>query len=218
MSKRDAIRAHYDHRFSPEKANHEILDWASAASQQRRFEVLVENVDLAGMKLLDVGCGLGDLLALLQRQGIEVDYTGVDILQRMIDHCRKRFDTGRFLQADIFSSEAFEPGQFDLVFTSGAFNLDLGNNLDFLPVAIDRLLELSRRYVVFNLLHARWPKPEPGYFFYDPQFVLRHLARRKLAVRLIDDYLPNDFTVICRKRQKAEPGTGNQEPGKQQAI
>jgi SAM-dependent methyltransferase len=205
MSKRDAIRAHYDHRFSPERANHEILDWASAASQHRRFEVLVDNVDLAGMKVLDVGCGLGDLLAMLQRRNIEVDYTGVDILQKMIDRCRERFGTGRFLQADIFSREAFGAGQFDLVFTSGAFNLDLGNNLDFLPVAIDRLLELSRQYVVFNLLHARWTKPEPGYFFYDPEFVLRQLARHKLAVRLIDDYLPNDFTVICRKRQEAEP-------------
>jgi hypothetical protein len=59
--------------------------------------------------------------------------------------------------------------------------------------------------VVFNLLHARWPKPEPGYFFYDPQFVLRQLARHKLAVRLIDDYLPNDFTVICLK--KAQGGS-----------
>lgn len=200
MSKRDSIQAHYGHRFSPEKANHEVLDWASAASQRRRFEVLADNVDLRGLSILDVGCGLGDLLAFLQERGIEVEFTGVDILRQMVDHCRDRFDTGRFCQADIFSNDAFAPGEFDLVFVSGAFNLDLGNNLEFLPTAIARLMELSRRYVAFNLLHARWPDREPGYFFYDPDFVLKQLAGHDVEVKLIDDYLPNDFTVICQKK------------------
>ena len=202
MSKRDAIRAHYYPRLSPEKPPHEVLDWASAESQQRRFEVLADNVDLRGLKLLDVGCGLGDLLAFCRQRGIDVDYTGVDILQRMIDHCRKRFDTGTFVKADIFSDDAFGPGQFDLAFVSGAFNLDLGNNLDFLPIALGRLLELSRRYVVLNLLHARWPSREEGYFFYEPDFVLKQVARYDCEVTLLEDYLPNDFTVICRKRPR----------------
>jgi len=207
MSKRDKIQAHYYPRFSPEKLPHEVLDWASEESQRRRFEVLAENVDLRGMKLLDVGCGLGDLLAFLQERSIRVDYTGVDILQRMVEHCRKRFDIGRFVQADIFSDDAFGPGEFDLVFTSGAFNLDLGNNLEFLPAAIERLLQLSRDYVAFNLLHARSSDREPGYFFYDPQYVLTQLARHDVDVRLLEDYLPNDFTVICRKRRITKPGT-----------
>lgn len=203
MDKRDAIHAHYDHRFSAENANHKVLDWASAASQRRRFEVLSENVDLRGLSILDVGCGLGDLLVFLQQSGIEVQFTGVDILEKMVEHCRKRFDSGRFIQADIFSDDVFSPGEFDLVFVSGAFNLDLGNNLEFLPKAIARLMELSRRYVAFNLLHARWPEREPGYFFYEPDFVLKQLAGYNAEVKLIDDYLPNDFTVVCEKKTDA---------------
>jgi len=200
MDKRDAIHAHYDHRFSEENANHKVLDWASAASQRRRFEVLSENVDLRGLSILDVGCGLGDLLMFLQQSSIEVQFTGVDILDKMVEHCRERFDCGRFVQADIFSDDIFSPGEFDLVFVSGAFNLDLGNNLEFLPIAIVRLMELSRRYVAFNLLHARWPEREPGYFFYEPDFVLKQLAAHNVEVKLIDDYLPNDFTVVCEKK------------------
>jgi len=200
MSKRDAIEAHYNRRFRAKNANHEVLDWASAARQRRRFEVLTDNVDLRGLSILDVGCGLGDLLAFLQQRGIEVEFTGVDILERMVEHCRRRFDTGRFLKADIFADDAFANGEFDLVFVSGAFNLDLGNNLEFLPTAIGRLMKLSRQYVAFNLLHARWPDHEPGYFFYEPDFVLKQLAGHDVDVKLIDDYLPNDFTVICRKK------------------
>lgn len=200
MSKRDAIQGHYYPRLSAEKLPHEMLDWASAESQQKRFEVLAENVELGGRKLLDVGCGLGDLLAYLRRRGIETDYTGVDLLQQMVDRCRERFDGGTFVRADVFAEDAFAPGAFDVVFVSGAFNLDLGNNLSFLPAALARLIELSRDCVVVNLLHARWPGREEGYFFYEPAFVLAQLARHAVDVTLLEDYLPNDFTVIVRKR------------------
>jgi SAM-dependent methyltransferase len=196
----DAIRAHYEPRMLPERPSHEVLDWASAASQQARFEVLYREVPLAGRSLLDVGCGLGDLAGFLRKRSLEVDYTGVDLLGRMVESCRQRFPDGRFLQADIFNDDQFPPGSFDVVFTSGIFNLDLGNNLAFLPVAVRRLLDLSRQHTVFNLLHVRAPQKQAGYFFYDPGVVLAFLAGEPCEIRLIDDYLPNDFTVICRKK------------------
>jgi SAM-dependent methyltransferase len=195
-----AIRAHYEPRMLPQRPSHEVLDWASAASQEARFEVLYREVPLAGRSLLDVGCGLGDLAGFLRRRNLTVDYTGVDLLARMIESCRQRFPDGRFLQADIFNDDQFPPNSFDVVFTSGIFNLDLGNNLAFLPVAVRRLLALSRRHTVFNLLHARSPQKQAGYFFYDPNAVLSFLAGEHCEIRIIDDYLPNDFTVICRKR------------------
>ena len=86
-----------------------------------------------------------------------------------------------------------------MVFTSGVFNLDLGNNLEFLPGAVRRLLGLAREVVAFNLLHVRSPAKEDDYFFYDPKDVLAMLRDHPCEVSLIDDYLPNDFTVICRK-------------------
>ena len=53
--------------------------------------------------------------------------------------------------------------------------------------------------VVFNCLHARSRDREDGYFFSDPADVLPLVHGPGHDVRLIDDYLPNDFTVICRK-------------------
>ena len=87
-----------------------------------------------------------------------------------------------------------------MVFCSGVFNLNLGNRLAFLERAIRRLLELSREYVVFNLLHVRSEIKEDRYFFYDPKDVLSFLVDEPCEIRLIEDYLPNDFTIICRNR------------------
>lgn len=198
--KRDEIRRHYEHRITPDRANFDVLDWASADSQHRRFDVLIRHVLLDGRTLLDVGCGLGDLYAVLRERGIPVDYTGVDILEPMVRTCRERYGEGRFLRADVFGGEPV-PGQpFDVVFTSGVFNLNLGNNLQFLPAAVHRLLELTRSHLVFNLLHARQKTDDERYFFYRPREVLEFLEDEPCEVRILDDYLPNDFTVICRKR------------------
>jgi len=196
-----AIRAHYNHRISPDRPNYDVLDWASEGSQQARFEVLADNVDLEGLALLDVGCGLGDLLAYLESRNLRLEYTGVDLLEEMVQAARQRHPHGRFVCADVFSNDnPFAQESFDVVFCSGIFNLNLGNNEQFLAAALGRLMELSRDYTVFNLLHARQLQQDATYAYYHPSAVRTMLDALPCSYRLIDDYLPNDFTVVCRRQ------------------
>ena len=200
MSKRHEIRAHYEPRIVPGRANYDVLDWASQQSQLARFEVLVANVDLAGKSLLDVGCGLGDLWGFLKDRDIRVAYTGVDLVEKMVAAARDRHGDGHFECGDVFAEDMFKPGGFDVVFGSGIFNLDLGNNAEFLPGAIARLLELAGEYLVFNLLHKHAAREAGPYFYFDPKQVRAILADLPCRSRIIDHYLPNDFTVICHSR------------------
>jgi SAM-dependent methyltransferase len=195
-----SIASHYERRIVGHRENHDILDWADAETQHKRFEVLAEAVALEGKKLLDVGSGLGDLLAFLKRQGITVDYTGIDIVEKMTKAAKERQPDGRFLVGDIFADDLFEPETFDVVFCSGTFNLNLGNNLEFLPKAVGRMLELTRKHLVFNLLHKRMADDTERYFYCDPAEVLVLLKPLGCEMEILDAYLPNDFTVICRKR------------------
>lgn len=203
MSQKRRIRAHYEPRIRPERANYDVLDWANAKSQEARFAVLVGNVELSGKTLLDLGCGLGDLWAYLNRRRIDVEYTGVDILAEMVAAAAIRNRGARFLCGDVFGSPPFDPGRFDVVFCSGALNLNLGNNMEFLPRAMDGMLQIARETVVFNLLHARAAFRDDRYFSHEPGDVLKAIASKPCSAEVLDDYLPNDFTVICRKT--AEP-------------
>jgi len=199
MSKERDIRVHYEHRITEDRPNYDVLDWASAESQITRFVVLAENVDLAGKSLLDVGCGLGDLLAFCKKLGIEADYTGVDLLETMVRAAQERHPDGRFIQADIFRSDPFDERKFDVVFCSGALNLNLGNNREFLPVAVSRMLWFSRRHVVLNLLRKQPGFHDRTYFCHDPDDVRELLRPLPCEIRILQDYLPNDFTIFCRK-------------------
>lgn len=198
-SPKDAIRAHYEPRISSSRPHHEILDWASPVSQHARFEVLARNVDLQGRSLLDVGSGMGDLLAFLNGRGLQVDYTGVDIVEKMVEAARRCHPDGTFIHADIFQDNPFPPKSFDVVFCSGALNLNLGNNRDFLPHAIDIFMLMARQCVAFNLLHKRAESDDPRYFYHEPQEVRELLKPYRCKVAIIDNYLPNDFTVLCTK-------------------
>ena len=199
MSRRKAIHRHYEPRIAPGRENFDVLDWGDAESQQRRFQVLVDHVPLAGKTLLDVGCGLGDLWGYLKQLSVPVQYTGVDLIERMIAAAREQHADAEFICADLFADDAPEIGPFDVAFCSGAMNLDLGNNLEFLPRAMRRMLDLASETVVVNLLHVRTPDKYDHCAYYDPADMLTGLADLPCEARIVDDYLPNDFTVICRK-------------------
>jgi SAM-dependent methyltransferase len=206
MAKSQQIRNHYQPRINAGLENYDVVDWASAEAQELRFAVLVDNVPLDGRTLLDVGCGLGDLWAYLKGCGISADYCGVDLLEEMAAAAGSRNPDARFVCGDIFNininmdrdAAVFAPDErFDVVFCSGMLNLELGNNTEFLPAALARMLKLSREHMVVNLLHARNEMRYPHCTYYDPDEVIKILEQMPCKVRLIDDYLPNDFTVIC---------------------
>jgi SAM-dependent methyltransferase len=199
MSRKKIIRAHYERRIEPGRASHDVLDWSDAPAQHARFEVLVRHVALGGKSLLDVGCGLGDLYGFLQGRGIPVDYTGVDLVDKLVRAARRAHPGGRFLCADVFDAHEFRGRRFDVVFCSGAFNLNLGNNREFLPQAAARLMELAGEVAVFNLLHHRTTDRYDHCFYYDPAEVRAALKGLGWRVQIVEDYLPNDFSVICRK-------------------
>ncbi|MCL2700631.1 MAG: class I SAM-dependent methyltransferase [Phycisphaerae bacterium] len=208
-SHRHRIRRHYEPRIEAGRANYDILDWASPQSQRARFEVLARHVDLAGRSLLDIGCGLGDLLGFLRDRRIDMRYTGVDILDKMVAAARDRHPDGLFIHADIFSQDdqphqphqpIFEANSFDVTFCSGAFNLNLDNNAQFLPHAVAEMVRLARHAAVFNLLHHRARQGDETYFYYEPENIPSLVAGLDVTVQIFDDYLHNDFTVICRKK------------------
>lgn len=202
MKKLDIIKTYYDNNMSKGLPEYGILGWESEEAQRLRFDMLLSSVDLDGKKLLDVGCGTGNLLEHINSKGLKVDYTGVDILEKMIDIAAGKKLNGVFMHLDIFKNNIFGSNSFDVVYTSGIFNLNLGNNREFLKNALELFMDISRDAVVFNLLHVGSPDREDKYFYFRPDEVrdmLEPYVDRLSEVRFIEAYLKNDFTVMLRK-------------------
>ena len=199
----DEISSYYK-KFDKEFEDYKRLGWESKDAHMRRFGIFADNVDLHGKKLLDVGCGLGNLYGYLKQKGVEVDYTGVDILEKMIEDSISKYPEAKFLCMDIFKENTFSEGEFDVIYASGIFNLNLGNNLDFLNSALELFFILSKDVVCFNLLHVKSPNREERYFYMSPdkaEEIARNKARYPIDIRILENYLDNDFTVICERKK-----------------
>jgi len=206
IEKTELIKEYYEHRIKNGKEDYQIVGWESPEAQKARFDVLVRNIPFKGKKILDVGCGVGSLLGYLQSENAAGEYTGIDILPGMIEEARKRHPGARFIIGDVLSEKIFPSLSFDIIISSGLFNLNMGDNEGFLSEVFQKFCDLSRSTVALNLLHVRSPDREDKYYYYHPdevkEMILR-IAPDKPEVTIIEEYLPNDFTVICKK---AGPG------------
>jgi len=221
ISRRQRIQQHYEARIDPQRESYEILDWAQRHDQQARFRVLVEgltgrHIDCADGKplplpppwpqrqpldpqtrLLDVGCGLTDLAEFLHSCGMQPEYVGLDITGGILQEARRRYGRRELVMADIFSANPFQAQSFDVVYASGIFNLQLGNNDRFLAQALTTLFAVTRGCLVLNLLHDRCPQKYQHCHYYNPAKVLDIVHQLTAAAWITDHYLENDFTVFA---------------------
>jgi len=203
MNRIDLLKNHYEPRLK-KSDTYMVLDWESREAQYKRFRALTDNINLYGKSVLDIGCGCGDLFGLMKEKQDSPSYTGVDILEKMIGRAAEEYPDARFFCADIFSAdfcveECFGCPSFNVTFTSGIFNLNAGNNLEFLKKAVPVLAGLADEAFVFNLLDPASPDHDEDYFYYEPKMAMELALPFASEIKLIKGYLSNDYTLICLK-------------------
>src|SRR3990172_7567757 len=66
------------------------VGWRSRRNQELRFKALMGIGDLQGLRVLDLGCGLGCLYGFLKASGWNGRYSGIDLLGPMVSKARRR--------------------------------------------------------------------------------------------------------------------------------
>ncbi len=178
--------------------------WSSPQAQIKRFDVMLEMVDLTDQRVVDAGCGIGDFAARLLHRDVQFrSYVGLDGLEGMVQKASERgLERCHFEVADFERHpDVFTKHQPDWTCFSGSLNTFTQRQL---RLVVGAALDQSRCGVVFNVLsnraHQRFPvKVSP--------------ARRMNVVKLLDwtlglssrvqfrqDYLDgHDATFIIEK-------------------
>jgi len=92
------------------------------------------------MRVLDIGCGTGELCRYLRHSGRTAFYTGVDVVRGAIQRAQQTHPEGRFVQADVLTMHLQE--SFDAVVCSGT--LVSGDAIENERVRLRRLVALAR--------------------------------------------------------------------------
>lgn len=176
------------------------LYWSNLSVQETRFAVLAEVGLQAGDRVLDVGCGFGDLAVFLRMRGHDVAYTGIDISPELIAAGRERYPGITLHEGDLLELDP-TPQSFDVVMLSGALNEGLGDGGDYARRVIETMYQSCRRAVAFNLLDARndWIASRPDLQAFEPKAMLDFCQTFAAHCELREGYLDNDFTLFLRR-------------------
>jgi len=180
--------------------SHEATNWGSRKSQYARFDVLTAIGEINDKKILDVGCGLGEMYKYLKDKRKKVNYTGLDLCDEMIASAKTRFSrspNAKFKTADILEMSISQ--KYDYVLASGTFNLNLKNNEKLIRDVITRMYEMSKIGAGISMLSAHADFTEKFYYYYDPADIFKFCLTlcRKVVIR--HDYMPHDFTIFMYK-------------------
>ncbi len=189
-------RRWYEEKVRRYGYDHRGLGFRTRTSQEKRFSALARLGEVHGQRLLDVGCGFGDLLAYHLERGTHPVYTGIDICAPMIARCHQRFSvaSGIFAVADVLE---YQPRvTYDYVVSSGIFGLDAEGARERIRPTLASLFEWCKVGVAVNFLSARTPQKAGNRLYIDPCEALEWAFALTPCVRVDHTYLPNDFTLF----------------------
>lgn len=177
------------------------LNWGSKKSQQTRFQVLAQIASLEGKKILDIGCGLGDLYEWLGIQKINTAYHGVDITPKMVEAATKRFPGVRFEVASVKDISVSQ--LYDFVFASGIFYLVETDPFAHMQQTIATMFSLCKQGIAFNSLSDWAVNKTSGEFYASPTETLNFCKTLSPYVVMRHDYHPADFTIYVYKENQS---------------
>ncbi|MFZ6658084.1 class I SAM-dependent methyltransferase [Undibacterium sp. TJN19] len=196
LTEKATVRAFHRHRLGGTSL--QALGFRGPESQVRRFEALCTWGDFSGCSILDLGCGYGDLKPFLDQRYEDIIYLGVDFLQEFVDGAQASH--GHLPNTQFFHSDFLTAGlpEVDIVIASGSLNYRSENILHPWQM-ITRMWEAAGKGVVFNLLDAKIFGEDEVLCGYDIDEVSAYCKKLDAQTKILNDYLPDDFTVLMRK-------------------
>lgn len=181
--------------FSPQ-----ALGWGKNGRQEIRFSVSARHILTSETSsVLDVGCGFADLYSFLSRHNWKGKYTGVDIVDSLLQSAREKNPSLELMNMDIVSAE--ELGQYDYVVSNGIFNAKLkyNDNYEHINTTLSAMFSHAKIAVICDFMSSYVDFSKEGAWHSDPAKIIEIVKKLTKRFILYYDYMPYEFTVVLFK-------------------
>ena len=193
----DSILNHYIELYEKFGINPASLGWPKGR-QDLRFQIMSQIGNLRNSKILDVGCGFGDLFSFLKLKKFKVNYTGIDINKKFIEIAKSKYPNKRFYVCDIEKRKFKE--KFDWVFAIGTTNRAGSHN--YIESLLKEMFRISRKGIAMDFMSTYVDFKRKGSFHASPERVFKIAKKISRRVVIRHDYLPFEFCVYIYKNNK----------------
>jgi hypothetical protein len=174
------------------------LLWASPATQAARFDAICRLADMDGRRVLDAGCGRGDLMDFLLEREVEPrEYIGIEAVDELAAAAmRKNFAGARIVHGDfVREPRLLEVGAEVIVFSGSLNTVDSAQ----FYLSLRQGWEAAGEVLVFNFLAAAHIASAEWLTWHHAEDVLRFARGLSSKVRTLNDYLDGDCTIAVYK-------------------
>jgi len=192
----DAIIKHYNDLYKIYGQKPGALGWLKGR-QNIRFRVMSEIGKMQNSKILDVGCGFGDL-SLFLKSKYRIKYLGIDINPKFIEIAKQRNLKTRFQVRDIEKRKFNE--KFDWVFAIGTTNK--AGSYEYIENLLSEMLRLAKKGVAMDFMSTYVDFKNSGAFYVSPEKMFKIAKNLSRRVVIRHDYLPFEFCVYIYKNNK----------------
>ncbi|EHJ01503.1 pseudaminic acid biosynthesis-associated methylase [Clostridium sp. DL-VIII] len=127
--------------FNPEELDNEYNELYSFTRSQMN-ELFLKDLNINDMRILEVGCNVGNQLSLLQKMGYKNLY-GIELQPYAVQRAKELTEGINIIQGEA-NDIPFKDEYFDLVFTSGVLIHVSPENLNSV---IKEIIRCSRKYI-----------------------------------------------------------------------
>jgi SAM-dependent methyltransferase len=140
----------------------------SLEGQRFRFEKLAQIADLNNCRILDLGCGIGDMYPFMMDRFGYVNYTGIDIVPELVSFASERYPDARFLCCNILNQNFDE--MFDYVLISSVVQTCEGipDSTEYLKELITAAFRHCSLGIGFNFISEFVNFTNPEMAYHDP--------------------------------------------------
>lgn len=203
----DAQLLYFTEAFAKHGPTPQGVDWQNwetlALHYDKMLAVLTPSSKKEKVTLLDVGCGWGGLLARARSQGIELDYTGIDLVPEMTAYGRTHFPDAEFITTNIL--DLVTERKFDYVVANGTLTEKLDVSLavfdEYARRVIRRMFALSNIGIAFNVMTSYVNFFAPNLFYKNPLEMIAFCATElSPSFRIDHAYQHYDYTTYVYQR------------------
>lgn len=102
-----------------------------------------------GMSLLDFGCGSATTYEAITNAGLDIDYTGTDVIKKNIDWCQETYPEGKFVYNGEVNTITQPDKSFDV-----AFSRHVVDHMSSFEQGLDEHCRVARKLVIIVLWYS----------------------------------------------------------------
>jgi SAM-dependent methyltransferase len=201
----NVIKKYYEEKLKVFGANCKGLAWKNQKEVNLRYNIMLDMlyfIKKKNISLLDLGCGFGGLLQVINKRKLSINYTGIDISPIMISEAKKKYPKNFFLCANILNKKVKK--KYDFIIMNGIFTVKSKLNKeqmwDFFKKLLVESYSITKKGISFNLMkyNLDWRRNDLFHVRYDEleKFLIKNISK-KFIIR--SDYPLNEFTTYVFK-------------------